>query len=160
MVNKWKEVVSAVAPTIATALGGPLSGAATASLLKVFGVTSDVELEEALKTATPEQLTAIKALDLEYQKLLAANTKSARDLQGIALQQSDTLSKRFIYVFTAAWSIFAIAYIAAITFINIPADNVRYVDTILGFLLGTIIATMIQYFFGSSMGSKLKDERK
>ena len=55
------------------------------------------------------------------------------------------------------WSIAAIAYIAAISFLNIPIDNVRYVDTILGFVLGTIVSTILNFWLGSSLGSKNKD---
>lgn len=160
MKDSWKGVLAQVAPTIATAIGGPLSGSAVASLIKVFGVNTEQELHEAIQTATPEQLVAIKSLDLEYQKLLAEDSKSARDMQVAALGQEDGISKRFVYFFAGAWSIFAITYISAITFGTIPQENTRFADTILGFLLGTIIATMIQYFYGSSMGSKLKDEKR
>lgn len=158
--SKWKEVVTQVAPSIATAIGGPLAGTAVASLMKVFGVESEEELQEAVQGATPEQLLQLKSLDLEYQKLLADDSKSARNMQIAALAQEDIVSKRFIYFFASVWSIFSIAYVTSITFLNVPQDNTRFADTVLGFLLGTIIATMIQYFYGSSMGSKLKDERK
>lgn len=158
--SKWKEVVTQVAPSIATAIGGPLAGTAVASLMKVFGVESEEALQEAIQGATPEQLLQLKSLDLEYQKLLADDSKSARNMQIAALAQEDIVSKRFIYFFASVWSIFSIAYVTSITFLNVPQDNTRFADTVLGFLLGTIIATMIQYFYGSSMGSKLKDERK
>lgn len=158
--SKWKEVVTQFAPSIATAIGGPLAGTAVASLMKVFGVESEKDLQEAIQGATPEQLLQLKSLDLEYQKLLADDSKDARNMQIAALAQEDIVSKRFIYFFASVWSIFSIAYVTSITFLNVPQDNTRFADTVLGFLLGTIIATMIQYFYGSSMGSKLKDERK
>ena len=44
-----------------------------------------------------------------------------------------------------------------ITKIN-TAIIVGVVLAILGFLLGTIVAAIIQFFFGSSMGSKEKDK--
>lgn len=160
MKDKLKEVIGQVAPTVATALGGPLAGAALGSLLKVFGVTSEQDLEAAITRARPDQLIALKTLELEYQKLLQMDTQSARDMQVAALGEEDGISKRFVYFFAGAWSIFAITYISAITFGTIPQENTRFADTILGFLLGTIIATMIQYFYGSSMGSKLKDEKR
>jgi multisubunit Na+/H+ antiporter MnhE subunit len=49
-------------------------------------------------------------------------------------------------------------YIFAITFYAIPADSVRFADTILGFLLGTVIAVLIQFFYGSSAGSSKKTD--
>ena len=92
-------------------------------------------------------------LELEYQ-----NTNSARDMQKVALQQDDTFSKRFVYYLATFWSAFGVIYIFFITFGNIPANNVRFADTILGFILGTIIATIINFFFGSSKGSIDKQE--
>jgi predicted permease len=77
-------------------------------------------------------------------------------MQVAALQQNDLLSKRFVYYFAAFWSVTAALYIAFITFGDIPESNVRFADTILGFILGTVIATIIQFFFGSSVGSKEK----
>jgi hypothetical protein len=35
---------------------------------------------------------------------------------------------------------------------------VRFADTILGFLLGSVVATIINFYFGSSAGSKAKTE--
>ena len=52
------------------------------------------------------------------------------------------------------WSIFGAIYILLITFAHIPQANVRFADTILGFLLGTLIATLINWYFG---GAKEKD---
>jgi ABC-type nitrate/sulfonate/bicarbonate transport system permease component len=53
---------------------------------------------------------------------------------------------------------FAMLYIAGITFINIPDDNTRVVDTVLGFILGTVIATILAFFYGTSASSMKKTE--
>lgn len=68
-----------------------------------------------------------------------------------------TDSDRFLRTFGVIWSAFSMSYIAAISFIEIPAENVRFVDTIIGFLLGTIVSGIIQFFYGSSLGSKEKN---
>ena len=86
------------------------------------------------------------------------NTADARDMQKVALQQSDLFSKRFVYYLAIFWSFFTAAYIGAITFLTIPTESVRFADTILGFLLGTIVATIINFFFGSSQSSKEKTQ--
>jgi hypothetical protein len=59
---------------------------------------------------------------------------------------------------TTFWSLAAGAYIGFITFSVIPEQNVRFADTILGFILGTVVATMLNFWFGSSIGSKEKAE--
>lgn len=56
------------------------------------------------------------------------------------------------------WSIFAASYISGITFLDIPKDNHRAVDTVLGFVLGTIVAGIIGFYFGSSQGSSDKTD--
>ena len=109
--------------------------------------------EELLKLRHEEN-----KLDAELEKAYLEDKQSARNMQIAALQQNDIFSKRFIYYFAIGWSLASASYIAAITFGNIPADNIRFADTILGFLLGTLISTIVQFFYGSSSSSRNKDE--
>lgn len=98
-----------------------------------------------------------RSLELDEIKADHTNTADARNMQKAALAQEDVFSKRFIYWLAAGWSIFTSGYIAAITFMPVPSANVRFADLVLGFLLGTIIATIMNYFFGSSKQSQAKD---
>lgn len=113
--------------------------------------------------ATPETVSnwkiAVQQHEKELLQMAYGDTANARNMQVEALRQDDLFSKRFIYYFAIFWSIFAAGYIGFITFGTIPPDNQRFADTILGFLLGTVVATILQFFFGSSMGSKEKDKR-
>jgi ABC-type nitrate/sulfonate/bicarbonate transport system permease component len=47
-----------------------------------------------------------------------------------------------------------------VTFVDIPEKNLRFVDTILGFMLGTVVATVLNFWLGSSAGSRAKDAPK
>lgn len=114
---------------------------------------------------TPEQEKALREYDLQLKRLefereqvYLNDVSNARAMQMSALNQTDIWSKRFVYLFASVWSLFACGYIAAITFYPIPTDSVRFADTILGFLLGTVIATILNFFFGSSIGSKQKTD--
>ncbi len=74
------------------------------------------------------------------------NTADARAMQVAALQQDDKFSKRFVLYLATFWSLTAVVYIFLITFTNIPELNIRFADTILGFLLGTVVATILNFF--------------
>jgi hypothetical protein len=127
----------------------------------------DITNEKAVAAMTPEQVLELKKLEtenakffeglaMEYYKIDAQDRQSARQMQMTALQQEDLFSKRFLYYYAMAMSGFAALYIAAVTFVPIPEANIRFADTILGFLLGTVISAIIQFFFGSSWGSQEK----
>jgi hypothetical protein len=45
-------------------------------------------------------------------------------------------------------------YCFCITFVPLPATGIKYVDTILGFFLGTLIAIPVGYYWGSSSKGK------
>ncbi len=86
------------------------------------------------------------------------NTADARAMQVAALNQEDKFSKRFVMYLAMFWSVTSCIYIGAITFTEIPQNNLRFVDTLLGVCIGTVITTILNFFFGSSAGSKAKQE--
>jgi hypothetical protein len=112
---------------------------------------------------SPQEIEATKQAAMKHEEFMIEqsnkNTADARDMQKIALQQDDKFSKRFVMYLTMFWSAAAVIYIGFVTFSEIPANNVRFADTILGFLLGTVIATMLNFWLGSSIGSKEKDKK-
>jgi hypothetical protein len=57
---------------------------------------------------------------------------------------------RFIYQFAWFWAVASVIYFFAITFLPIPEAGKDFANIILGFLLGTAVSTVINYFFGSS----------
>jgi hypothetical protein len=87
------------------------------------------------------------------------NMQGARDMQLKAMDSDDPLVRRFVYYFVSFWSVLSATYIGCITFVDIPEDNIRFADTILGFVLGTMVASMFQFLLGSSLGSRNKDKK-
>ena len=63
-------------------------------------------------------------------------------------------SRRFLAGYAVFLSVCALAYIACVTFLPVPTPNVRFADTVLGFILGTVLATPIAFYFGSSKSSQ------
>jgi hypothetical protein len=54
--------------------------------------------------------------------------------------------------------LFAFGYTIAITFIPIPEPNIRFADVSQGFIMGTIVAGVIGFYFGTSQGSVDKNQ--
>jgi hypothetical protein len=147
------------APALATAVAGPLGGAAVSMIAKKFGVEDSVAAVAQAIAGDPKAAEKLREMELEYARIHLENVKGAREMQAAALNQSDIFSKRFVYYFAAFWSLCSVAYIGFITFANIPAANVRFADTILGFLLGTVVATILNFFYGTSKSSQDKTDK-
>jgi hypothetical protein len=69
MLDKLKSLIGAVAPTIGTALGGPMGNAAMSMLADKLGVPNNKSaVEKAVAQASPEQLAEIKKAELAFEK--------------------------------------------------------------------------------------------
>lgn len=131
----------------------------TEGIKKVTGV------DLTKKELTPKDIKALKEAEKELRefnfkelKLHMEDRNSARDMQKSALGQEDKFSKRFIYYYASVVTLVTFVYIFGITFGDIPENNVRFADTVLGFLLGTGLSAIINFFYGSSKGSSDKTD--
>jgi hypothetical protein len=156
--NELIQFLARTAPALASIVAGPIGGLAVSAIAKKFGVEDTVDAVTKAVVEDPEAALKLAQIDLDKLKAEYANTADARDMQKIALQQSDIFSKRFTMYLTVFWSVAATAYVGFITFGVIPDNNVRFADTILGFILGTVVSTVLNFWFGSSIGSKEKGE--
>jgi hypothetical protein len=99
---------------------------------------------------------AMAAMQIDLEKAYLLDMQSARAMQISALGQDDKFSKRFVYWFAAAWSLFAMGFFTAVTFIDLPASGQRVADTILGVLITSVVGVMFAYFYGSTKGGEAK----
>ena len=101
-----------------------------------------------------------KLTELEniQQSQALADVNSAREMQREALKQDDKFSKRFIYYFATVIVIISFGYIFFSSFYTIPVANARIIDLLTGGVIA-IISTIVNFFFGSSQGSRNKDEK-
>lgn len=110
------DIVRAVAPTIATALGGPLAGAAVSFLAGKFGL-SEATQEKVQQVLAGSDPVKLREIELEFQKFMADNVQKLQ-LAQIAVNQEEAKSTNW---FVAGWRPFvgwicgvALAYVAVL----------------------------------------------
>lgn len=140
--------------------GAEVAGKVVEIAQAVTGAASPDNAFEVLKADPQKALEfqqSILAAEVDFKKAELADIANARHLQEVALQQEDIFSKRFVYYFASAWSMFTMYYISAITFWPPQSESGKAIaNTVLGFLLGTAVASIFSYFFGSTAGGKAK----
>jgi hypothetical protein len=160
--DKAKQILGAIAPTLGTALGGPFGTMAGLLLSKALGTPEgdDKAAETALLAANPETLAKVqqaheeflarmKELGISEQKLVYDDIASARSRE-IAVR--DNTPRNLAYIVLG----FAGACIAATL-----AGWTKVDSALAGTLIGYLVAearSALAYYFGSSQGSKSKDE--
>lgn len=156
--NELLALLKGVAPALAGVVAGPLGSLAITAIADKFGVSDSVEAVAQAIAGDPQAAQKLAELDLKQFELEIADRNGARHMQEVALQQEDKFAKHFIYWFAWFWSVGSMAYFFAITFGTVPASGKDFGNIILGFLLGTAVATIISFFYGSSKSSKDKTD--
>lgn len=159
----WKDIVASVAPVLGTALGGPFGGMAAKFLGNALtgdeNTTEDV-LEEMVTNANPDLMFKIKELDsgfklemerigLKKEQLVVEDRKDARQLFSVDKRPQIILSGVFIGgYFTLVYALITGGFV-------IDASQTALVSTLIGVLTAGV-ANIMQFWFGSSSGSKDK----
>jgi hypothetical protein len=160
----WKSLVGSVSPILATALGGPLAGAAVKVIAdKVLGqpdaTTEDVAAALSAGSLTGEQVIALRqaeyAFKLEVSRLeQATDVAYLADVQDARRRQVETKDRMPQAILWVLFVLYA-AQFAAFYLLPMPSDEflramiLRAYSTVEVGLTGAIA-----YFIGSSRGSK------
>lgn len=160
--GKLKRAIANTAPKLAHALGGPLAGAAVAQISKaIFGAPDADEdiLSETMINASPEQLIALKKAEHDFAiALRQANAEERR------IDAGDRANARARQIALRDWTPAALGgliilgfftVLAAMVSRQLPAGAQTEFSIMLG-ALATMTAAVVNYFFGSSAGSKEK----
>ena len=147
-----KNIVGAVAPTLGTALGGPLGGTAAQAISAVLGCKSDPQsIEKAIQSATPEQLTEIKKAELDFETRLAE-----LDVDIFALETADVQDARKAFANDWTPRLFGLlslvgflGYIFLVTVQPPDQNSDTIVSLVLGYL-GGLVSGISSFYFGAS----------
>ncbi len=160
--GKIKRAIANTAPKLAHALGGPLAGAAMAQISKaIFGApdADETELSEILVNASPEHLVALKKAEHEFNLALRQASVEERRIDA-----ADRANARARQIEMRDWMPSALGVLIILGFFvvlgamvsqKLPPGAKTEFSIMLG-ALATMTASVVNYFFGSSAGSKEK----
>lgn len=166
----WKATLGIVAPTLATALGGPLAGVAVSALGSALGLgngATETDIAKVMGNLTPEQIAAIKQAEFRFQSDIAKygvdlariSADDRRDARARSVAMGDVSTPRliaiaaFISMFICLIGTFALAIIG-ITM----ATDVAYLlgsSTSASFMLCKSAA---DYYMGNNSESGIRDQ--
>ena len=158
-------IIGSVAPVIGKAIMGDFGGAINVGL-EAFGITPSGNkkndkntLERAIRDATPDQLLKLKIADNEFELNMV---KIGIDIEKIAAD--DRSSARIMKIETGniMTDIIGVGIMMGFFFIlyfmfSNPDSSNRALDIMLG-SLGTMATAVVTFYFGSSAGSRKKDD--
>jgi hypothetical protein len=165
----WKQVVGTVAPTIATALGGPLAGMAVKAIAtSILGKpeASEDEVAAAVLAGDPALLLQLKQCEADFNKALV---DAGVQIEKIAAEDRTSARRREVDAHDS-WTPRILAATVIGGFLgcvySVLAGHVQGMhEPLVAGLVGTLIGytsakadQVISYYFGSSASSKAKDQ--
>jgi hypothetical protein len=149
-------LIGSVAPTLATAMGGPVAGMAVKAISNaLFGHENgtDEDIAAALANPTSDQLAALKkidadfkvqmkSLDIDLEKIAAADRDSARNM---AIATHDWTPRVLAVAIVLSWGVVQWFLLHNV----IDASMRELVARVLGTLDGALML-VLSYYFGSA----------
>ena len=158
LLKSVKGIIGAVAPTIGTALGGPMGSMAANMVADALGCDPEPKkIEKAIQAATPEQLAELKKIDADFDIKM-----KELDVDLFALETADIQSARGM--FSKDWTARVIGitvvggfmgYIFLVTLQPPEQNSEALINLVLGYL-GGLASAVISFYFGAS-NSNSKD---
>ena len=157
--------VKDLAPTVATALGGPLAGIAVKAIGGALGwdnATKD-DVQKMLSTGqlTPEQAAAVRKAEIELKQ-----HESDNNFKFAELEIRDRESARAMQVVTKSWTPEVLSWGIVLGFfilngyLIIKGNPIGLDDVILGRIQGTVdtaFGIVLAFWLGTSKSSQNKD---
>jgi len=154
------EWLTQIAPSIATALGGPLAGLAVTAISKALGIdeknvqstiaSGKLSAEQMMSLKQAEQQLQAKAqeLGLDFEKLATDDRKSARDMQTTTKSMIPAILAMFVTI-----GFFGILFALMMGYATKSDELMIMLGS-----LGTAWTGIIGFYFGSSAHSEKQSE--
>jgi len=159
--------IAPFAPTVASMFGGPGAGLAVEAIGKVFGIASPTA-DSVTEHLSALQMTGDQILQLKQAELTLQSRMKELDISEESLRFADTdsarkreMSVKDITTPALAWTVVSasVALGAAAVTGQITKDPTQ--ATLVGTVIGYVFSEakqVLAYYFGSSAGSRSKDE--
>ena len=158
------KIIESLAPTVATALGGPFAGAAVTHLESALGLapgSGAAAVEKTILAGNPDDLAKVQiaetnlkatlaSLGVQEDQLRYADVDSARKRE---MAVRDYTPEVLLYMSTALVG----GAMYMLMTVQVPARNEPLVYSLVG-ALGVVWTTAVAYFVGSSKGSAEKTQ--
>lgn len=150
-----------IAPTLATALGGPLAGLAVEAVSKAIGVPAE-QAKDMLDNAkmSADQIAKVKIAEIEFKK---STQELGLDFEKLAVD--DRKSARDMQIATKSYLVPTLALVIVGSFIAMVAGTLLGYSHIESAMAGTLIGYLsakaeqvVGFYFGSSADSHKKTE--
>lgn len=160
--NDAAGVLTKVAPMLASAVGGPLAGAATSAIIGALGLSPGASQQDAAAAvvgATPDQLLALKKADEDFaEKMAQLNLDTAK----LAFDDRANARGRETVVKDHTPSILAYCILAGslLAGLAVLAGKVPDTSVLAGVVIGYLFADakqVLAYYFGSSADDDSKN---
>lgn len=124
-----------------------------AKLLKALVGKEDLSPEDRYKF-----MELVRKYETEDYQTEVEDRMDARATQREAMKSDDKFVRRWLYWFAVGSILLGFVYVFLVTFVEVPDQNLRFADTVLGVVISLIFAGIYNFFFGSSKGSMDKTE--
>lgn len=168
--SDWLSVIKALAPTVATAIGGPAAGMVITGLGELFGLTDatpeNIQAVIERGQLTPDHISAIKQLEL---KLKAEEQERGFRFEELAAKGQTDARKRDVDIVKATgrnWRadmMFALAVAVIVLLVCLiwkDPDINEYMKGVVTLVLGRFLGYLDSIYgfeFGTTRGSQNKD---
>jgi len=145
-------IIGAVAPTLGTALGGPMGGMAAKMISEVLGVPNTPKaINQAIESATPEQMLQLKQAEQAFEVQMK---ELEVDVFSLEVQDKQDARGAFSKDWTARIMGTVVVggfmgYIFLVTLQPPEQNSEALINLVLGYL-GGLASAVISFYFGAS----------